>query len=68
MPNRTSLPSWLPPACVAVAAWVAPALVRFGLPSCSLTNITPTLSTTSAIAAAKSAQPWRWFFANFPNM
>ena len=68
IPLRTSLPSWLPPACVAVAACVAPALVRFGLPVCSLQNMTPTLSTTSTMAAAKSAQPCRWLPASLPNI
>ena len=68
MPLRTSLPSWLPPDCRAVDVWSAPALVRLGLPTCSLTNITLTLSTTRTIAAAKSAQPCRWLPANCPNM
>ena len=68
MPLRTSLPSWLPPACVEVAAWSAPTLVRFGLPVCSLQNMTATLITTSTMAAAKSAQPCRWSPANLPNM
>ena len=68
MPKRTSLPSRLPPACVDVAAWSAPTLVRLGLPVCSLQYMTPTLSTTSTMAAAKSAQPCRWLPANRPNM
>ncbi len=67
MPLRTSLPSMLPPACVADAVWSAPARARFGLPACSLAYITPTLSTSSAAAAAKRAQPWRWFPANRPK-
>ena len=68
MPLRTSLPSWLPPDCVEVAAWSAPTLVRLGLPVCSLQNITPTLMITSTMAAENSAQPCRWLPANLPNM
>ena len=35
MPKRTSLPSMLPPACSALAAWSTPSAARRGLPACS---------------------------------
>ena len=51
-----------------MAAWSAPAFARLGLPTCSLQNMTPTLRTTSTMAAENSAHPCRWLPANLPNM
>ncbi len=31
MPKRTSFPSMLPPACVALTCWFAPTLLRMGI-------------------------------------
>ena len=59
MPKRASLPSMLPPACSALAAWSTPSAASSGLPACSAGIATSTSATNSTVIAASTAQPWR---------
>ncbi len=59
MPKRVSLPSMLPPACMALAAWSTPKGGSNGLPACSAGMMAITASTNITVIAASTAQPWR---------
>ena len=65
-PNRTSLPSRLPPPWVAVTSWVTPAGVSVGLPATSMPVASPTAEIHRVNMAAKSTQPWRRSFTSRP--
>ncbi len=47
MPKRTSLPSMLPPACSALAAWSTPSGPSSGLPACSAGVMATTAKATN---------------------
>ena len=68
MPKRASLPSMLPPGCVALALWSAPSAASSGLPCCSCEMTTTTATTKMAVIAASTAQPWRGSPTMRPNM
>ena len=68
MPLRTSLPSWLPPACVEVAAWVGPDPGQVGVAGLLAPEHDAHAHHHEHHGAAKSAQPCRWLPANLPNM
>src|ERR1039458_9485569 len=55
-PKRVSLPSMLPPDCVADAVWSTPSLVSAGLPDCSDHTATAIRLTNTTAMAANSAQ------------
>ncbi len=60
MPKRVSLLSMLPPGASSPAmlvSWLAPAVVRSGLPSCSATVVMATPTKKSTLMAEKIAQP-----------
>ena len=57
VPNRTSLPSRLPPGWLVVVAWFAPAAVSFGLPFSSNIVVRPTTSAQITTMTASSTQP-----------
>ena len=59
MPNRTSLPSMLPPVPPAVGADARPAAWWIGFPRCSATLQTTTPARKRSAIAAKTAQPCR---------
>ncbi len=68
MPKRASLPSMLPPGCVALTDWSAPSWVSSGLPCCSCAVTTTTETTKITVIAARTAQPWRGSPTMRPNM
>ena len=68
MPKRTSLPSMLPPAWVGGERLVGAELGEDRVALCSLAYITATLMSRITMAAANSAQPWRWLPAKRPNV
>src|SRR5437016_12701365 len=57
IPNRTSLPSILPPACDALACWFVP--VRSGLPLASAQYVAVTPARNRNAIAPHTAQPCR---------
>ena len=59
MPKRVSLPSMLPPACSALAAWSTPSEASSGLPCCSKAVAATTATTNSRPIVARIVQPWR---------
>ena len=58
-PRRTSLPSMLPPDCVAAIVWSAPAAVSAGFPPCSANIAVALASTSSPVITAASSRDWR---------
>ena len=59
MPNRTSLPSMLPPACKALAVCSTPSPTHCGLPTFSAETTAITATTNITVMAARIAKPWR---------
>ena len=59
IPNRTSLPSILPPDCKLLAFWLTPSAVIDGLPCCSAQTVTDRQTTKITVMAASMAQPLR---------
>src|SRR6185436_12025956 len=60
MPNRTSLPSMLPPDDPALTVWVAPAVVNNGLPRASAQYAVVTPARKRNAIAPHTAHPcWR---------
>ena len=57
IPKRTSLPSMLPPGCIAVALWSVPANRGFPRASAQYATVTPAKNKTAI--AAHTAHPWR---------
>ena len=68
MPKRVSLPSMLPPLCVALTAGSAPSADSSGLPCCSCAITTTTATTKIAVIAAINVQAWRMSPSRRPNM
>src|ERR1035441_8783997 len=66
-PKRVSLPSMLPPDCVADAVWSTPSLASAGLPAVSDHTATDIKVTNTTAIAAKIAQPWRLSPTILPN-
>ena len=59
MPKRVSLPSMLPPGCVAEMVWSTPNAVKAGLPCCSADSATARKPRNNIVMATRIAQPWR---------
>ena len=66
-PNRTSLPSVLPPAWSAVISWLAPTLAIWSLPPDSNPIATAADAAQRMNIAANTTQPIRWFLAMRPK-
>ena len=67
IPNRTSLPSMLPPAWRSLAWWSTPSDASVQ-PRCSATTQTASRPTKTIVIAARTAQPWRVSPTMTPNV
>ena len=68
MPKRVSLPSMLPPGCIAEAAWSTPSASKRGFPACSAANAPTSRGTKITSMAASTAQPCRLSLTMLPNV
>ena len=67
-PKRTSLPSMLPPVCVADWLWSAPTAVSRGLPFCSTIAVATENTIQNANITTSSTRPCRFEPASTPNV